>query len=57
LFGALPGCGCVLTAWLWTSLQVQSMVVGLSWLAVGAVYLLIITRGLRRTPPAMELGD
>jgi amino acid transporter len=57
LFGLLPACGCALTAWLWTSLQVQSMVVGLSWLAAGAAYLLIITRGLRRTPPAMELGD
>jgi len=57
LYGILPACGCALTAWLWTSLQRQSMVVGLSWLAVGVVYLLIITRGLRRTPPAMALGE
>ena len=57
LYGVLPACGCALTAWLWTSLQAQSMIVGLAWLASGAVYLLIITRGLRRTPPAMELGD
>jgi amino acid transporter len=57
VYGVLPACGCALTAWLWTSLQRQSMVVGLSWLAAGAVYLLIITRGLRRTPPAMALGE
>jgi amino acid transporter len=57
LYGVLPACGCALTAWLWTSLQQQSMVVGLSWLGAGALYLLIITRGLRRTPPAMELGE
>jgi hypothetical protein len=57
LFGVLPACGPALTAWPWTSLQVQSMVVGLSWLGSGAAYLLVITRELRTTPPAMELGD
>jgi amino acid transporter len=57
LYGLLPACGCALTAWLWTSLQWQSMIVGLAWLGAGALYLLVITRGLRRTPPAMELGE
>jgi hypothetical protein len=56
LYGALPACGCLLTAWLWTSLQLQSMLVGLGWLGVGAVYLLINTRGLRRVPPGLDLG-
>jgi amino acid transporter len=57
LYGLLPACGCALTAWLWSSLQWQSMIVGLAWLGAGTLYLLVITRGLRRTPPAMELGE
>jgi amino acid transporter len=57
LYGLLPACGCALTAWLWTSLQWQSMRVGLIWLGTGAVYLLVITRGLRRNPPPLDLGN
>ena len=57
VFAALPLIGCLLTAWLWTSLQRQSLVVGLSWLAAGLVYLLFITRGLRRPPPPMYIAD
>ncbi len=42
-YGILPGIGCVLTAWLWTSLSRESLTIGLEWLAAGAIYL-----GLRR---------
>ena len=57
VFAALPLIGCLLTAWLWTSLQRQSLVVGLCWLAAGLAYLLFITRGLRRAPPPMYIAD
>jgi len=57
VYGLLPLVGCLLTAWLWTSLQRESLVVGLGWLAAGTLYLLIITRGLRHTPPAMQFED
>lgn len=56
-YGLLPLVGSVLTAWLWTSLQRQSLVVGLAWLAAGTAYLLILTRGLRRAPPAIDLAE
>lgn len=57
VYGALPVIGCLLTAWLWTSLQRQSLVVGLAWLAAGAGYLLYITRGLQRVPAPMHIAD
>jgi amino acid transporter len=55
--GLLPLVGSALTAWLWTSLQRQSLVVGLAWLAAGTLYLLVLTRGLRRGPPAIDLPE
>jgi len=48
--GWLPFVASGLTAWLWTSLQRQSLVVGMTWLAVGAAYLLVRTRGRRAAP-------
>lgn len=55
--GLLPLIGCVLTAWLWTSLSRESLTVGLQWLAFGAAYIAILTRGLTRTPPEMNLSE
>jgi amino acid transporter len=49
--GVLPGIGCVLTAWLWTSLSRESLTVGLEWLTAGALYLGILTRGFTGLPP------
>ena len=52
LHGLMPLVGGALTAWLWSSLQRQSLLIGVSWLALGLLYLLILTRGLRRPLPA-----
>ena len=57
MHGLLPLVGCVLSAWLWTSLSRESLTVGLRWLALGAVYLAILTRGFTRTPPEMSIED
>ena len=51
--GVLPAIGCILTAWLWTSLSTDSLSVGLRWLAAGAVYLAWLTRGFTRPPPGI----
>jgi amino acid transporter len=56
-YGVVPVIGCALTAWLWTSLSKQSLVVGIGWLACGAVYLALLTRGFTRKPPALDLAD
>lgn len=55
--GLLPAIGCVLTAWLWTSLSGESLTIGLRWLAGGALYLAWLTRGFTRKPPLAEGGE
>lgn len=53
----LPLIGFALTVWLWTSLSVQTFIVGLSWLAIGVVLLAIVTRGFRRPTPMLDLKE
>jgi amino acid transporter len=55
-FGVVPAIGCLLTAWLWTSLSADALGVGLRWLAAGAIYLAALTRGFTRRPPGMSLA-
>ena len=56
-YGLLPFLGFAFTIYLWTKLTGVAFEVGLSWLAVGFVYLLALTRGFRKPPPAMYTGD
>ncbi len=56
-YGVVPGIGVLLTLWLWTSLSGLTFVVGLSWAAVGFVYLLGLTRMFRRRPPRLRLEE
>ena len=53
----LPLIGFALTVWLWTSLSVETFIVGLSWLAVGVVVLAIVTHGFRRPTPMLDLKE
>jgi len=53
----VPSVGVALTLWLWTSLSPRALVVGLIWLAVGFVYLLILTGGFRRPTPMLDLKE
>jgi amino acid transporter len=56
-YGVLPAIGFVLTVWLWTSLTLTTFIVGLSWMLVGVIYLAVLTRGFRRTPPTMDFSE
>jgi putrescine importer len=56
-FGLLPFLGFAFTLYLWTQLTRLTFEIGLSWVAVGFVYLLVLTRMFRRQPPAMYSGD
>lgn len=38
LFGGLPVIGFALTAWLWASLSLHAMIVGLAWMTTGILY-------------------
>jgi amino acid transporter len=53
----IPFLGFAFTIYLWTQLSSLTFKVGLSWLAVGFVYLLVLTRAFRKEPPAMYTGE
>jgi putrescine importer len=53
----IPALGVVFTLYLWTQLSALTFKIGLGWLAVGFVYLLVLTRMFRRQPPAMYTGE
>ena len=56
-FAVIPFLGFAFTIYLWTKLSGVAFEVGLAWLAVGFVYLLVLTRGFQKAPPAMYTGD
>jgi amino acid transporter len=49
----LPAVGALIDVYLLTQLDSKALILGLSWLAIGIVYLLVLTRGLTREPPEM----
>jgi amino acid transporter len=51
----LPLIGFVLTVWLWFSLSGLTLIVGMCWLGIGLLWLLFVTRGLRRPTPVMDI--
>ncbi|MGI5155225.1 APC family permease [Microbispora sp. CA-102843] len=56
-YGLVPLVGFALTVWLWTSLSGVTFTVGLIWMAVGFVYLLVLTRMFTRRPPVMSFSE
>ena len=49
----LPVIGAIIDIYLLTQLDSKALILGLSWLGIGIVYLLVLTRGLTREPPEM----
>ena len=49
----LPAVGALIDIYLLTQLDSRALVLGLSWLGIGIVYLLVLTRGLTKQPPEM----
>lgn len=49
-----PACGALVCTYVWLSLSRNAKLVGFAWLALGAVYLAIITRGFRVAPRRLE---
>ena len=56
-YGLVPFVGLCLTLWLWTSLSQLTLIVGLSWFAVGFVYLALHTGGFRRKAPSVNFEE
>ncbi len=57
LFLIFPAIGLVADLWLMISLDKLAIILGLSWLAVGVVYLAWLTGGFRRQPPEMDFQE
>lgn len=53
----VPAIGVLLCLWLWTSLAGITFVVGISWVLVGFIYLLGLTRMFRRRPPELDFSE
>lgn len=51
---AMPVVGAAITGYLLTRLDENAVILGICWLGIGAGVLLVLTRGLRREPPAFE---
>jgi putrescine importer len=56
-FLIMPAIGFAVTAWLWTSLPRDAILIGLIWTAVGVAQLAYITGGFRHKPPQMDLQE
>lgn len=57
LFLLFPFIGLAADLWLMVSLDHLAIYLGLSWLAIGVVYLAVLTGGFRRQPPEMDFQD
>jgi len=55
LFLVCPLAGVVADIWLMISLDQKAVILGLCWLLVGFIWLLYLTKGLRREPPELSL--
>jgi putrescine importer len=53
----VPLIGALVDVYLLTKLDNAALLLGASWLAIGVVYLLVLTRGLRVPPPEMSLVE
>lgn len=57
LFLLFPFVGLAADLWLMVSLDHLAIYLGLSWLAIGVVYLAVLTGGFRRQPPEMDFQE
>ncbi|HEF4758561.1 TPA: APC family permease [Pseudomonas putida] len=57
LFLIFPFIGLAADLWLMVSLDHLAIYLGLSWLAIGVVYLAALTGGFRRQPPEMDFQE
>src|SRR5262249_51372663 len=53
----LPLIGAAVDVWLLTHLDSRAIQLGLSWLGIGIIYLVYLTRGFRRPPPEMDFDE
>ncbi|MBM7646264.1 putrescine importer [Scopulibacillus daqui] len=52
-----PMTGALMTLALWINLGFGSLSVGLTWLLIGIIYLIFLTKGFKKHPPQFDLSD
>ncbi|MFT9846447.1 APC family permease [Aneurinibacillus sp. REN35] len=57
LYLLLPLIGVGFNIWLWSNLDRNSLMLGGLWVAAGLVYLLILTKGLKKQPPQFHFEE
>ncbi len=57
LFLLFPLIGLVADLWLMVSLDHLAIMLGLTWLVIGVIYLAVLTSGFRRQPPEMDFNE
>jgi len=57
LYVVLPVIGAIVTAYLLTQLDVNAIVLGVSWLVLGVIVLALVTKGFRRLPPELTMEE
>jgi putrescine importer len=53
----VPVLGAAVNLWLLSNLDANAVRLGLGWLAIGVVYLAVLTRGFRQAPPELRLEE
>lgn len=54
-FLVAPALGVAVIAWVWSSMDKRTLIVGTTWLVIGIIYEVILTKGWRELPPQLEL--
>ncbi|MGE7836134.1 APC family permease [Viridibacillus arvi] len=57
LYLIIPSLGASLNILLLVNLDVHSKVLGASWLIIGCIYLLALTKGLKEQPPVLQIEE
>lgn len=57
LFGVIPALGFLSTLWLWSSLSSMSFAIGLSWMGLGLLCLLGLTRAFQVKLPELQMAE
>lgn len=53
----IPVVGAIICFFLWIGLDIHSKILGFSWLAIGMIYLAILTGFFKKLPPDMEMKE
>lgn len=57
LYLVLPLIGVILCIWLWTSLSKFAFMLGIGWVVIGLIYLAIMTKMFRESPPELTFDE